>query len=194
MRIHMKPRILILLTAATLLSSDCWSQGKHATPFSLVIDRLFNKVESDIMSTAEAMPADKFDFTPDSLHISGAAFDGVRTFAGQIMHLATDNILIWSAINDQKITYDIPDVNGPKNIKTKKEVTDYLKYSFEIGRKAIKTITAGTATELKEFRWRKLSKLDLAFYGIVHASEHYGQMVVYLRMCGIIPPPTKTGN
>jgi uncharacterized damage-inducible protein DinB len=43
---------------------------------------------------------------------------------------------------------------------------------------------------LIEFRGRQLSKLDLAFYALTHANEHYGQMVIYLRMNGIIPPPT----
>jgi hypothetical protein len=176
---------------AFLISLNCLRQKTQSPPFSSLIDRLFSKVESDILTTAEAMPEGRFDFTPDSLHLKGSAFDGVRTFAGQIVHLATDNILIWAAINNQKIEYDIPDVNGPKNIRTKTDVIKYLKYSFEIGRKAIKTITASNAPDLVEFRYRKRSKLDLAFYGIVHANEHYGQMVVYLRMCGIIPPATK---
>ena len=191
----MNRKIVTLLLCLAVVSSACIAQKQPGKPpFSSSIDRLFTKVQTDILTTAEAMPADRFDFTPDSLHIAGATFDSVRTFAGQIMHLASDNMLIWSAINSQKLLYDIPDVNGPKNIKTKKEVIDYLKYSFEIGRNAIKTITAANAGELVQFRWRKLSKLDLAFYGIVHANEHYGQMVVYLRMCGLIPPPTKAEN
>ena len=181
----------MLLIGATFLSLISFGQSAKIAPFSSTIERLFSKVETDILTTAEAMPAERFDFTPDSLRLPGAAFDGVRTFAGQIMHLATDNILIWAAITDQKTAYYIPDVNGPKDIKGKQDVIKYLKYSFEVGRTAIKTITAKNAVEEIEFRWRKLSKLDLAFYGIVHANEHYGQMVVYLRMCGIIPPPTK---
>jgi hypothetical protein len=179
----------LILTIAVVDTSN--GQSKKPIPFSASIDRLFSKVESDILTTAEAMPENRFDFTPDSLKIPGAALDGVRSFAGQIMHLATDNILIWAAINNQKIDYDIPDVNGPTNIKSKKDILEYLRYSFKIGRNAIKSITAQNATSLIEFRWRKLSKLDLAFYGIVHANEHYGQMVVYLRMCGLVPPPTK---
>ena len=187
----MKARLLLFLFVTIILSLPGWGQSVKAAPFSSSIQRLFDKVESDIVTTAEAMPADRFDFTPDSLRIPNAAFDGVRTFGGQIMHLATDNILIWAAINNEKTIYDIPDVNGPKNIKTKEDIIKYLKYSFGVGRKAIKSINAKNSVELIEFRWRKLSKLDLAFYGIVHANEHYGQMVVYLRMCGIIPPPTK---
>jgi hypothetical protein len=187
----MVKRSLQFLIVLFLFSFNCLAQKTKPLPFNNSIDRLFNKVESDILTTAEAMPEDRFDFTPDSLPINGAAFDGVRSFAGQIMHLATDNMLIWAAINNQKIDYGIVDVNGPKDIKAKADVLKYLKYSFEIGRNAIKTITAMNASDLIQFRYRKLSKLDLAFYGIVHANEHYGQMVVYLRMCGIIPPPTK---
>ena len=162
-------------------------------PVSLLpaIERQFNKIESDILSSAEAMPEDKFYFTPESLHIKNSNFKGVRTFAGQIMHLATDNILIWSAITGDSVRADIKDVNGPPGIKTKKDIIEYLKNSFAIGRNAISSLTGKNAMDMIEFRGRKLTKLDLAFYALTHANEHYGQMVVYLRMCGIIPPPSR---
>ena len=154
------------------------------------IERLFNKIESDILSTAEAMPESKFNFTPEKLNIKNNELKGVRTFAGQIMHLATDNILIWSAITGDSVRSDIEDVNGPKTIKSKKEIIEYLKSSFAIGRKAISTLTSQNAMDMIDFRWRKLPRLDLAFYALTHANEHYGQMAIYLRMCGIVPPPT----
>ena len=154
------------------------------------IERQFNKIESDILTTAEAMPDGKFNFTPENLHIKNSNFKGVRTFAGQIMHLATDNILIWSTITGNPVRADIKDVNGPKTIKTKKDIIEYLKSSFTIGRKAISILTNQNAMDMIDFRGRKLPRLDLAFYALTHANEHYGQMVTYLRMCGIIPPPT----
>ena len=154
------------------------------------IERQFNKIESDILTTAEAMPENKFDFTPEQLAMKNSHFKGVRTFAGQIMHLATDNIFIWSAITGDSVRADIEDVNGPRNIKTKKEVIAYLKNSFTIGRRAIATLTNQNAMDTIDYMWRKLPRLDLAFYALTHANEHYGQMVIYLRMCGITPPPT----
>ena len=157
---------------------------------SPAIERQFNKIESDILTSAGAMPEDKFNFTPHSLNIKYSQFEGVRTFAGQIMHLSTDNILIWSAITGDSVRADVEDVNGPITIRTKKDVIAYLKSSFAIGQKAISTLTAQNAMDMIEFRGRKLPKLDLAFYALTHANEHYGQMVIYLRMCGIIPPPT----
>lgn len=136
------------------------------------------------------MPEDKFSFTPENLLIKNSDFKGVRSFAGQIVHIATDNILIWSAITGDSVRADITDVNGPKDIKTKEDVIAYLKSSFAVGRKAIATLTEKNAMDMIQFRWRKLPRLDLVFYALTHANEHYGQMVLYLRMCGIVPPPT----
>lgn len=164
--------------------------GQQSVSLSPAIERQLNKIESDILLTAEAMPENKFFFTPESLPIKDSHFQGVRTFAGQIAHLATDNILIWSAITGDSVRPDITDVNGPKSIKTKKDIIDYLKSSFTIGRRAIATLTNQNAMDMIQFRWRKLPRLDLAFYALTHANEHYGQMATYLRMCGIIPPPT----
>ena len=181
-----------ILSASLILSFALLGvcSGQSSVRFSIAIERLFNKIESDIMTSAQAMPEDRFYFTPENLHIPNSNFIGVRTFAGQIMHLATDNILIWSAITGDSVRNDIQDVNGPGSIKTKADVINYLKSSFEEGRKAISILTEKNAMDMIDFRGRKLPRLDLAFYGLTHANEHYGQMVVYLRMCGIVPPPT----
>jgi len=164
------------------------SLGQQAlTP---AVERLFNKVEGDILASAEAMPEDKFSFTPENLSLKNSDFKGVRSFAGQILHLATDNILIWSAVTGDSVRTDIKDVNGPQSIQKKEDVIAYLKSSFAEGRKAIATLTDKNAMEMIQFRWRKLPRLDLLFYALVHANEHYGQIALYLRMCGIVPPPT----
>lgn len=159
-----------------------------APSFAIVIQRQLDYVESHIIALAEAMPSDKFDFTPEGLDIKGSDFKGVRTFAGQIKHLATDNFAIWSPVTGDSLRADITDVNGPESIKTKEDILKYLKESFAQGHKAIATLTDKNATELLDFRGNKFARLDLAFYALTHSNEHFGQMVVYLRMCGIIPP------
>ena len=88
----------------------------------------------------------------------------------------------------------IVDVDGPENIKTKAEIIKFLKESFALGHKAIATLTEKNATEMASFRGSSLSRLDLSFYALTHANEHYGQMVVYLRMCGIILLPAGLRN
>ncbi len=164
--------------------------GNNRFHFQLQLKDSSIKLKSDIVTSGAAMPEDKFYFTPESLHLKNSDFKGVRTFAGQIMHLATDNILIWSSSAGDSVRADITDVNGPKSIKTKADILKYLKGSFDLGRKAISMVTEKNAMDMIEFRGRNLPRLDLAFYALTHANEHYGQMVVYLRMCGIIPPPT----
>lgn len=154
----------------------------------MAVERQFNSIEKNIVSTAEAMPEDKFYFTPEELELKGAEFKGVRTFAGQVKHLATDNFAIWSPLTGDPLRPDITDVNGPASIKTKEDIVKYLKESFALGRKAIATLTNKNAMELVAFRGNNLPRLDLAFYALTHSNEHYGQMVVYLRMCGLIPP------
>lgn len=184
----------ISLVAATfiILSLIFASQTSAQAQVSLTpaVERLFNKVESDILSSAEAMPESQFNFTPANVHLDESAFKGVRTFAGQLMHVSTDNILIWSAVTGDSVRADIQDVNGPASITGKKAVIEYLKSSFAIGRKAIATLTDKNAMDMIQFRWKKLSRLDLVFYALMHANEHYGQLAIYLRFCNIVPPPT----
>lgn len=138
------------------------------------------------------MPEDKFDFTPDALSIKGSDFKGVRTFAGQVKHLATDNFAIWSPVAGVPLRSDIKDVNGPETIKTKANIIQYLKESFALGHKAIAATTAENAMDMLDFRGSKLPRLDLDFYALTHDNDHYGQMVVYLRMCGISPQTGKS--
>ena len=157
------------------------------TSLAAGVERQLNNIERSIILAAETMPEDKYYFTPESLDIKGSNFKGVRTFAGQIKHLATDNIDIWRSITGDPLPDGIKDVNGPENIKTKAEILKFLKVSFAMGHKAIATLTDQNAMEMLDFRGRKLARIDLAFYALTHANEHYGQMVVYLRFCGIVP-------
>ncbi len=178
---------LILFSFGLLTSIYCRSQ----TSMTAGADRLLNYIEQHITEVAEAMPENRFYFTPDSLKIPGSQFKDVRSFAGQIKHLATDNFFIWTAITGDNMPPGIDDVNGPANLKTKAEILEFLKQSFAAGHKAIATLTTNNAMDMMAFRGRTLPRVDLAFYALTHANEHYGQLVIYLRMCGIIPPASR---
>lgn len=160
-------------------------------PFSSAIERQLESIESGIVFMAEAMPEDKYYFTPESLNINGSDFKGVRTFARQVKHLATDNFAIWSPVAGIPLRSDIKNVNGPEAIKTKAEILQYLKESFALGHKAVAAVTAENAMDMLPFRGSDLPRLDLVFYALTHDNDHYGQMVVYLRMCGIDPQTGK---
>jgi uncharacterized damage-inducible protein DinB len=179
--------LLILALAFTTASMA------QDSPSSLTsaCERQLKGIEKNIIDAAEAMPEDKFDFTPENLSIQGSAFKGVRTFAGEVKHLAADNYIIWSPVTGDPLPDGIKDSNGPKDLKTKAEIVRFLKDSFTLGHKAIGTLTSKNAMEMVSLRGNKLPRLDLAFYAMTHANDHYGQMVVYLRLCGIIPPASR---
>lgn len=160
------------------------------TSFRGAFERQLSNVENNIISTAEAMPEDKFYFTPESLHIKGSEFIQVRTFAGQVKHLAADNFILWSLVTGDSVRVDINDVEGPDNIKTKADIMSFLRESFALGHRAIAAISEKNAMDMLPLRGGNVARLDLVFSALVHANDHYGQMVIYSRMCGIIPPPS----
>jgi hypothetical protein len=158
-----------------------------------VVDRQVSQYEKNVVDAAEAMPADKFDFTPATLNIPGAAYKDVRTFAQLVKHTATANYRLWTNITGEKMPENIKGTNGPDELKTKAEIIQFLKDSFAMGHRAAKTVTAQNA--LEEIAWFRgtAPRLFVASGAVVHAADEYGQMVEYLRMNGIVPPASR-GN
>jgi hypothetical protein len=192
--------ILVFIAAALLLvpkrpvaasASQPQQNAQPAPTLASSVDRAVSNVEKEFVSAAEAMPEDKFNFTPESLNIPGSEFKGVRTFAQQIKHVAASNYLIWCPVTGDKLPANInpDDENGPANLKTKAEIVQFLKDSFALGHKAAATLTPQSAVQLAEHS--KSSRLFLAELGVSHAFDHYGQMVEYLRMNGIVPPASR---
>src|SRR5438876_5716891 len=89
---------------ATAAAPQSSASGTPSTPPTIAsaIDREISIVEKEIVETAEAMPEDKFDFSPEKLNISGSDYKGVRTFGQQLKHVAASNYLIWSPITGEK--------------------------------------------------------------------------------------------
>src|SRR5215471_10744491 len=154
-----------------------------------LLDRDISAVEKQILDVVEAMPEDKFNFSPESLHIPGADYKGVRTFAGQLKHVAASNYFIWSPLTGDKLPEGLKDGNGPENLKSKAEIVRFLKDSFALGHRAAATLTMENMLQNPEHS--KSTRLRLATFGVAHAFDHYGQMVEYLRMNGIVPPATR---
>jgi hypothetical protein len=157
------------------------------------VDRDISAVEKQIIEGAEAMPEDKFNFTPEALNIPGSKYKGVRSFALQVKHVAASNWFIWSPLTGDKLPEGLKDdVGGPANLQTKADVIKILKDSFALGHKAAATLTAENI--LQSPANSKSTRLHLAEFGVAHACDHYGQMVEYLRMNGIIPPASRPNS
>ena len=178
-----------LLLAVSMFAVAALGQGAPPPTIASAIDREISSVEKQILDAAEAMPEDKFNFSPESLNIPGGDYKGVRTFAVQVKHIAASNYFIWSPLTGDKLPEDLTDGNGPENLKTKAEIIKFLKDSFALGHKAAATLT--TENMLQTPAGSKSTRLHLATFGVAHAFDHYGQMVEYLRMNGIVPPASR---
>ena len=176
--------------SATAANGPQTQQLQQPAPtIASTVDREISTVEKEIVEAAEAMPEDKFNFSPESLNIPGDDFKGVRTFAVQVKHVAASNYFLWSPLTGDKLPEGLKDGNGPADLKSKADIIKFLKDSFALGHKAAATWT--TQNMLQTAEHSKSSRLHLATFAVAHAFDHYGQMVEYLRMNGILPPASR---
>lgn len=195
LRILLLPASLIFVMPAvgqntSVAAAKPQAETAQAAPtLAAALDREISAVEKLVTEAAEAMPEDKFNFSPQSLNISGSNYKGVRTFAVQVKHIAASNYFIWSGITGEKPPANLKDGNGPEDVRTKAEILSFLKDSFALGHKAAAMLTPENMLQAPEHS--KSTRLRLATFGVAHAFDHYGQMVEYLRMNGIVPPASQ---
>jgi uncharacterized damage-inducible protein DinB len=153
-----------------------------------VMDGYISGVEKEVVPAAEAMPEDKYSFAP-----TVGEFKGVRTFAQQIKHVAAVNYIIAAAILGEKPPVELGGENGPDSVKSKAEIVKFLKDSFAYVHKAVPSINETNGLELvaNPFGDKKITRLELSAWIPGHCFDHYGQMVEYLRMNGVVPPASR---
>jgi hypothetical protein len=174
-----------------LIASMAWAGAKpkeEHRSVTQVLDRVVKNTEEEFVPAAEAMPEDKFGFAP-----TNGEFKGVRTFAQQVKHVAAVNYEVGAAILEEKPPVDLNGEAGPASITTKADIIKYLKDSFAYVHKAMATIneTNLTDTVRSPFGEGKVTRLGMACAVSWHAYDHYGQIVEYLRMNGIVPPASR---
>ena len=162
-----------------------------APSIASVVDREVGSYEKLMVEAAEAMPEEKFNFTPASLNIPGAAYKDVRTFAQLIKHTGAANYRFWTALSGEKMPENIKGPNGPDELKTKAEIIQFLKDSFAAGHRAAKSLTTENSLEQVPFRNQQAPRLFMATFAVIHCGDEYGQMIEYLRMNGIVPPASR---
>jgi uncharacterized damage-inducible protein DinB len=179
-----------LLVAASAVAgaqdSAAAKQAKPAVgtpvPASEVYGKLLSLMEKEFVSAAEAMPDDKFDFAPSS-----GEFKGVRNFGAQVKHVAQDNYYFYRGnLSDAEMKAK---QDAMEKFTSKAEIIQALKDSFVQAHSVVNDITAQNAFVLTEHGTRG----GMSAFGLAHIMDHYGQMVVYLRMNGIVPPASR-GN
>lgn len=177
--------IAIALLAGGAIAPGQTSDRRHP---DLVLDDLVSIAEKEIVSAAEAMPENNYAFVP-----TVGEFNGVRTFAGQVKHLAAANYQLAARILAEKPPHGEHNEDAPEFVRTKEQVVDYLKGSFVYLHKAIASINDGNLNDPipgTKGTWQRM-RLGIAIDAIAHSYDHYGQIVEYLRMNGIVPPASR---
>jgi uncharacterized damage-inducible protein DinB len=174
-------------TAATAADADgtlSAAQERHA------LQILLKSLEGHVVSAADAMPADKYGFAP-----TDGEFQGVRTFGQQVKHLAAANHILAAAALGEEPPADAGDEAGPETVRTKAEIIDYLKGSFAHLDSAVAAIGNTSIpvrrSEISPLSAVSVTRMALTIEALIHDFDHYGQMIEYLRMNGVVPPASR---
>ncbi len=153
-------------------------------PVSKMYDDQVTLVEDAVVSLAEAMPSDRYDFAP-----ADGAFADVRTFGEQIRHVATMIYMTSALVLEERSPYG-PGThnNGPDDLRSKEDIIRFLRESLTYARRAMAFLTEDNHMEPVPSAFGRMPRSAVAAGLAYHSFDHYGQMVVYARMNGVVPP------
>jgi hypothetical protein len=183
------PLFLVLTAAAPLVTATAHAQGAAAkqeapkppdSPSKVLLDN-WNDIGRKLIAMAEDFPEDKYDFKPNPAQ---------RSFAEQLLHAAGANYFVINAAKGLK-----PPTGDAKrsDYPTKAAVVEFVKKSFGEGAALIQSKGDGGMSDLCKdpFANQQDRFSDLAWGFIEHSGEHYGQLVVYYRVAGLVPPESR---
>jgi hypothetical protein len=184
-----KPFLTAALLAIAIVAIPTHAQDtkkdaaiKPADPESKVVLDSWNDIGRKLIAMAEDFPEDKYDFKPTPAQ---------RSFAEQLLHAAGANYFF----SDPAMGKKMPAEEDPKraDFKTKADIVAFVKKSFADGAAAIKAKGDKGMSDLlvDPFAHQQMRVLDMAYGFIEHSGEHYGQLVGYYRMAGLVPPESR---
>lgn len=196
----MTTRLVLLL--AVCVSVGCAQSGSNAASATKKPQKSFVRdvptnvadsvaeplkfIEGTLLGVAEAMPEDKYGFVP-----TAGKYDDARSFAEQIKHVACAQFAFFNEFEGKKPPDDC-EKGGHDPAKTKAELIKYLKDSFDYSNRVLATLTPENSVDRIEGRYAgPNTKLGISVISVWHMSDHYGQLVEYLRMNSIVPPMTQ---
>ena len=179
-------KLSVLIISIFILLTPVFAQDEVPKNLADSVGNALHWTEDQFYSVAEAMPDAKYDYMP-----TAGDFKGVRSFAEQVKHVACANFAFFNEI-EGKTPPDHCEKGGPAPARTKAELLKYLRDSFDYGHRVLATINARNALDRAEGPYAgPNTKLGLAVAAVWHIADHYGQIVEYLRMNGIVPPTTE---
>ena len=153
---------------------------KPADPELKVVLDSWNEIGHKLVAMAEDFPEDKYDFKPTPAQ---------RSFAEQLLHAAGASYYFTNPVMGQKP----PAGEDPKreNYKTKADIVAFVKKSVADGAAALQAKGEKGLMQTVPYAHQEVRVLDIAYGLIEHSGEHYGQLVVYYRLAGLVPPESR---
>ncbi len=134
--------------------------------------------KTNILRSADKMPEADFAFKP---------VESVRTYGQLLAHIADSNYGICGAARGEK-----PTVSGIEKSKTTKaDIVAALNDSFTWCDQAYSGLTDEKALEMIPFFRGQHTRAGVLMFNTMHDYEHYGNLVTYMRMKGIVPPSSE---
>jgi uncharacterized damage-inducible protein DinB len=166
-----------LFIAFSIVAAQCFAQS-HADPISAGAKMLYNITKTDVLKSAEEMPEDNYSFKPVAT---------VRSFGELVGHVADGQYEFCSPVlGDSK---DHPSVEKTKTSKA--DLVQALKDAFAYCDGAYNSMTDAHAAEMVKFGPYQMSKIAILNFNSGHNFEHYGNMITYLRIKGLVPPSSQ---
>jgi uncharacterized damage-inducible protein DinB len=193
----MMKRMVVVLALAVCSVTGARAQMAQTAPKvpagtmiepSKTFDALLKIYEGEMMGAVNAMPAEKYNFAPSAAIFKpeqGVNYEGVRTFGQMVAHVAQSNYYFYGMSWGSKPDVDVKAIGS---MTSKEDTVKALADSFAYAHKQIATMTAANAfASVKD----DSTRASTTAFGIAHGFDHYGQLVEYLRMNGIVPPASQ---
>jgi uncharacterized damage-inducible protein DinB len=179
--------VCMLATAALAVSSTGFAQARGGatacTTLTCDVQADFERTRNTITTAANAMPDDKFGYKPTPAQ---------QTFGERVLHIATTDVALFGTLGAKT---PAPMLNAKAT--TKAEVMAELQKSYDFQAAVLKEFNDAQLTERVKslpFMGPTVSRLRLIYFDFGHSQDIYGQMAVYLRMSGVIPPASNRGG
>lgn len=168
------------------LAGACFGQTAAPKTVAESVNGMWLDEQKDFLSLADAMPDAKWNFKP-----AGAGFKDVRTFAEQVKHVACANEAFAKEMRGATPPEGC-EKGGPNPAKTKAEIMKYLRDSFEMLDEQINLTDEKNQLQPVDGPYAgPNTRIGMAVVAVWHLADHYGQLVEYVRMNGIVPPASR---
>ncbi len=164
-------------TVAATLALACVMNAQSANPLSAEASQVYASVKNNILRSAEKMPEENYGFKPAPR---------VRTFGQILGHVAEEQYIFCSAVRGEQKAADIE-----KTKTSKADLLAALRESFAYCDAAYDSLTDRAAVEMIKVGAAEHTKLRMLWVNTVHDNSHYGNLVTYLRIKGLVPPSTE---